>query len=84
MDLGAEVTKGGLAEFQKCCQFFSQKADKTDDLGLGDQDAAEIDEFIGRYENSAQITQVLWQLYYLKLEIESEQTQINEIQEEIE
>ena len=35
------------------------------------------------HDNAAAITQVLWQLYFLKLEMESEQTQINELESQI-
>ena len=77
MSVGAEVTPGGSEAFDQCCKFFAEKAEQADELG--DNEAEEIDEFISRYENAAAITQVLWQLYFLKLEMESEQTQISEI-----
>jgi hypothetical protein len=65
--MGAEITEGGQEDFEKCCEFFNQMTLQANDeeKGLGDEEAAEIDDFIGRYENSAQITQILWQLYYL-------------------
>ena len=69
--MGAEVTPGGADAFEKCCTFFVQKAEQADELG--DSEAEEIDEFISKYDNAAAITQVLWQLYFLQLEMESEQ-----------
>ena len=74
--MGAEVTPGGAEAFDKCRKFFAEKAEHDE---LGDEEAEEIDEFISRYDNAAAITQVLWQLYFLKLEMESEETQIHEI-----
>lgn len=68
--MGAEVTPGGKQAFEDCCSFFAAKAEQADELG--DKEAEEIDEFISRYDNSPQITQVLWQLYFLRLEMESE------------
>ena len=76
--MGADVTPGGAEAFDQCCVFFAEKAEQADELG--DKEAEEIDQFISRYDNSAAITQVLWQLYFLKLELESEQTQLAEIQ----
>lgn len=77
--MGADLTPEGANGFQKCCDFFEQKVEQTEELG--DSEAHDIDEFISKYENSAQITQILWQLYYLKLELESENGQIEEIQQ---
>lgn len=42
-DYGAEITPGGEEAFQECCDFFIAKAEKTDDTGLGDADAEEIE-----------------------------------------
>jgi len=81
LTMGAEVTPGGEEAFEQCCTFFAEKAEQADELG--DREAEEIDEFISRYDNSAQITQVLWQLYFLRLEMDSESTQRTEIQTEI-
>ena len=82
-DYGAEITPGGEAAFQECCDFFIEKAQKTDDTGLGDEEAEEIEQFISKYENAPQITQVLWQLYYLQLERESEMVNLEELQDQL-
>ena len=78
-DYGAEITPGGQQAFQECCDFFTAKAERTDDAGLGDADAEEIEQFISKHENAPQITQVLWQLYYLQLELESAITNLEEL-----
>ena len=49
--MGADVTPGGQPEFEQCCSFFTQKANQADELG--DKEAQEIEQFIGKYENSA-------------------------------
>lgn len=67
------------ADFMQCYNFFVSKAQQADEFG--DEQANEIEEFVQRYDNSAQITQLLWQLYYLQLELESEQTAIQEVQD---
>ena len=73
MAVGAEATPGGYEDFEKCIKFFETKADQAEgDTGLSDKEAEEIDRFISKYENAAAITQVLWQLYFLKLEMQSE------------
>lgn len=67
--------------FSDCCQFFAKMAAQAD--SFGDQEAQEIQDFIGKYENSAQISQILYSQYYLKLELESEETNVQEICEKI-
>ena len=52
--MGAEITPEGAIGFEKCCSFFELKVEQTEELG--DTEAHDIDEFISRYENSAQIT----------------------------
>lgn len=78
---GTEVTPGGKVDFEACIAFFDEKAEQAqNEEGLGDKEAEEIDYFISRYENSAAITQVLWQLYFLKLELQSEQAMLAQLE----
>jgi len=49
--MGADLTPEGANGFQKCCDFFEQKVEQTEELG--DSEAHDIDEFISKYENSA-------------------------------
>lgn len=77
MDSGDQLTP--YDEFKVCVQFFESKANAQNDDGLGEREAEEIDQFISKYENSAAITQVLWQLYFLKLELQSEKDQLERL-----
>lgn len=56
--MGADITPEGAVGFEKCCSFFEHKVEQTEELG--DSEAHDIDQFISKYENSAQITQILW------------------------
>lgn len=52
--------------------FFNGHVNLDSDDVFSDQSSLEIEKFIRKYENSAQITQILWQIFYLQLEQDSE------------
>ena len=48
-----DAAAGSPADFQQCLDFFAQKVTSED---LGDVQAREVDQFINKYANSAEIT----------------------------
>jgi hypothetical protein len=69
-----EQAAGG--NFKQCIEFFTERVNLESDDLLSDQQGLEIERFIKKYDNSAQITQILWQIFYLQLEQESESKSI--------
>lgn len=74
---------GDKQKFEKCMQFFSEKVENCDELG--DKEVDEINNFISQYgNNSPQITTLVYQLYNLNKELESDEIAINEMKQKIE
>lgn len=63
---------GSRESFEQCLQFYTSKISEAGDEDLSNVLLEEIEEFINEYQNAPQITVVLHQLYYLKLELDSE------------
>lgn len=57
------IEKGNQAaggDFKQCMDFFNGHVNLDSDDVFSDQSSFEIEKFIRKYENSAQITQILW------------------------
>ena len=72
---------GGKDIFEACYMFFNDKCENCDELG--DKEEAEIDRFMQQYENAPIITSMMYLIYNLNKEIESEALAIKEIQAKI-
>lgn len=76
---GVELA-GNISKFDSCMQYFAEKVENCDELG--DVEVDEINNFISQFgANSPQITSVVYQLYNLNKEIESEWAAITELEQ---